>query len=82
MDDVRQPGDDVLPYNDFALRVSLSDVDDLEAVLRAVPRAEVRRLQRNGARYYRYFYWGGDGLALELVMAQLQRRAEAAVAGY
>lgn len=29
VDDVRQPGEEVLPYGDFAVRVSQDDLDDL-----------------------------------------------------
>ena len=90
-DDVRQPGDDLLPYSDFSLRITAAETDDLartdgppraeptprrggsgcrgadsppgvpsaaqEAILKAVPVSEVRRLQRGVEKYCRYFYW-------------------------
>ena len=40
VDDVRQPGDDLLPYSDFSLRISSDEADSL---VRALP-ASVRSL--------------------------------------
>lgn len=77
MDDVRQPFDDVLPYNEFALRVSQDDLDDIEEVLRAVPPAEVKRLLANGERYvWRLIWTQPGGLAYNTTIEALQRRLQ------
>lgn len=75
MDNVRQPGDDVLPYHEFSLRVTQDELDDLEAILRAVPKGRVEELQAGVRRWHRYFYWLGDGLAYNLTLMSLQQKA-------
>ena len=64
-----------LPYHKFSLRVADAHFDDLEAVLAAVPLAEVRRLQHGVRRFHRHFYWDGDGLALNSTLRALQAHA-------
>ena len=81
-DDVRQPGEDLLPYGDFSLRIAADEVDDLEVILKAIPPAEVRRLQRGVRRWHRYFYWEGNGLAYNLTVMALQRRAVSVLSLY
>lgn len=77
MDDVRQPFDDILPFTEFALRVSLDDLDDIEEVLRAVPPREIARLLEGAERYVRNFVWvRPGGLAYNTTMLGLQRRAQ------
>lgn len=45
-DGVKQPGDDVLPYPDFAVRIPESSVDQIEEILRAIPPQEARPRRR------------------------------------
>lgn len=75
MDAVRQPGDDVLPFEEFSIRVTQDDLDDLEGILRAIPVERVRELQAGVRKWYRYFYWLGDGLAYNLTLMSLQKKA-------
>ena len=72
---VRQPLDDVLPYDDFALVVGAEQIPRLPALLRAVDDAEHRRLRRGVARWAAAFDWGHGGLAYEFVRFSLCRRA-------
>ena len=44
---MHQPFDDVLDYNAFSLRVSLSDMPSLLDILRAVPEADIQRYREN-----------------------------------
>jgi hypothetical protein len=57
MDSVVQPGQDVLPYSDFSVQLSRSQVPQLERILRDITPAELRSLQDNVAKYSSYFVW-------------------------
>lgn len=74
-DGILQPGDDVLPYHDFAVRIPEEKVDEIEEILRAIPPKEIRRLQRGVKKYARFFLWEPpDGLAYQLVLQSLRRQ--------
>jgi hypothetical protein len=56
-DFVHQPYDDILPYEVFSLRVPQSELETLEARLRAVTPAQLSALQFGVSRYHRAFVW-------------------------
>ncbi|KAL1521204.1 hypothetical protein AB1Y20_022755 [Prymnesium parvum] len=75
---VRQAYDDLLPYDAFALSLNASAVAWLPQILRAVPRHTECALRRGGAAWYRTLMWQQpDGLAYEMLMLSLCRRAVA-----
>lgn len=74
-DGVHQPGDDVLPYDQFAVRLPERDVDDLKELLEGMPPQEVRALQQGVHRFHKYFFWQEpDGMAYDLVLKSLEVR--------
>lgn len=72
---VRQPFDDLLPYDDFSLRLPPDDVPRLHELLPAVGEAEHARLRRGVARHAAAFSWGARGEAYEHVRLALCLRA-------
>lgn len=46
--------DGLLPYNQFSLRLSKSDIPHIVAILRAVPPDKLRRMRLAMAKYYRW----------------------------
>lgn len=85
----REPGDDVLPFWEFTLRLGADEVDGLDAVLAAVTPERWAAMQAALQRHSRSFFWfteqgGADvkGGAYELVLASLARRTWQLRAGY
>lgn len=73
---VRQPLDDVLPYEDFSLRFGAEQIPQLPDLLRAVSPAEHDRLRRGVERWKSAFDWSANrGLAYEFVRFSLCMRA-------
>ena len=56
---IHQPGDDVLPYHEFSLRLGLEDMPNLAHILRSYSPADIARLQRGLRRHHRAFVWTG-----------------------
>jgi hypothetical protein len=54
---VTQPFEELLPYHEFSLRLTKEDIPTLGARLRATPAADVCRMQKALARYYRALLW-------------------------
>ena len=57
MDSVVQPGQDVLPYNEFSVQLTRKQVPLLEKTLRSFSRERIAALQRSVAKYSSYFVW-------------------------
>ena len=57
MDSVVQPGQEVLPYNDFTVQLARTQIPQLEKILRGIPAEQIASLQRNVAKYSSYFVW-------------------------
>lgn len=73
---VRQPLDDVLPYQNFALRVGADAIPRLHERLARVTPAEHARLREGVRRFSRAFDWySGGGLAYNLTRLALCERA-------
>lgn len=71
---IHQPGDDVLAYDEFALRLNLEDIDNLPAILNGYSPEEVAQLQRGVYRNYRNFVWGPKGRAYDLTIRSLKKK--------
>jgi hypothetical protein len=52
-----QPLEDVLPYEEFSLRLSKSDIPHLADILRGVTEEEQARLRLGMAKWYQAFSW-------------------------
>ena len=65
-----------MPYEEFAVRMHLSDVPHLVELLRAFSDEQLAALRLGMAKYYRAFIWPREhgGLAYEWTLAGLQRR--------
>ena len=74
---VRQPLDDLLPYDSFSLRLGLEDIPTLHEALDRVTVAEHAKLRIAGARYVDAFNWADEhgGKAYEWVRYSLCLRA-------
>jgi hypothetical protein len=73
---VFQPYEDLLPYDDFSVRLPAADIPHIRTVLEAVSEAEWSRLHTNLATYHRAFVWeaSAGGLAYNYTIASLRRR--------
>lgn len=59
-DHVKQYFEDVLPFEDFSLRLNNEDLPYLREILRAVTEEEYRRLLENVLRYQKAFTWNTE----------------------
>ncbi len=75
-DHVFQPYEDLLPYEEFSLRLPVSDIPRLKEILAAMPQQEWQRLQQGLAKWWPYFLWEQEvgGLAYNATIASLRRR--------
>lgn len=73
---VFQPYEDLLPYEDFSLRLSNADLPHLREILRGVSDEQYRKLLEGVQRHYKAFSWypGMGGRAFEYTIASLRRR--------
>ncbi|KAG2444152.1 hypothetical protein HYH02_009091 [Chlamydomonas schloesseri] len=76
-DHVYQAFDDFLPYEEFSVRLRLSEVPRLLDILRSYGAEQRAALRLGMAKYYRAFIWDREhgGEAFEWTLAGLQRRA-------
>ena len=76
---VYQPFEDLIPYEDMAVRVSRHQIPDLIPILRAITEDEQARMRMAMARHYRAFIWEPEhgGLAYNYTVASLHRRLHA-----
>ena len=70
-DQILSPWEDVLDFSQFALRVPRAQLPDLPDILRRVPEARIRQLQRGLARVWERFTYSS------LALAEVGRRCEA-----
>lgn len=78
-DQVHQASEDVLPYEEFSIRVPRADIPFLNLTLAKVTDAEYEAYQAGMKKYYKYFAWdesgtAGTGHAYDLVIESLQRQ--------
>ncbi|KAG2495916.1 hypothetical protein HYH03_006153 [Edaphochlamys debaryana] len=68
---------DVLPYEDFSIRISRSELHDIVNILDDVKPAELERLRAGVAKWHRAFLWAPQlgGLAYNYTLTALKRRA-------
>jgi hypothetical protein len=71
------PFHNVLPYGDFAVRMSKREVPQIAGRLRAVPN-ETRARMRAALRLHKraFVWWRPEGLAYEYTLAALGERVE------
>ena len=72
---VLQPFEDVLPYERFAIRLSLPQVDELPRILDAVGPSELATMRRELERVRPAFVWGKRGRAYDYTLVALCHRA-------
>ena len=80
-DGVQQPYEDLLPYDQFSLRISKPRLRQLSDLLRSIPPDHYARLRAGLGLYWRAFVWdpAKGGRAYNMTIAALQRRATSAV---
>lgn len=71
-----QPYEDVLPYEEFSIRLNNNDLPRLRELLRSVTDEQYRRLLENGLQYHKAFAWHAQkgGQAFEYTLLSLRRR--------
>mmetsp|Transcript_26370 Transcript_26370/g.78297 ORF Transcript_26370/g.78297 Transcript_26370/m.78297 type:complete len:245 (-) Transcript_26370:211-945(-) len=76
-DGITQPFHDVLPYQDFSVRLSWSDIPNMVNILEAIPPRQVLHLYEGLARHYRAFVWPQEvgGKAYHRTLDSLFKRA-------
>ncbi|GIL47983.1 hypothetical protein Vafri_4706 [Volvox africanus] len=75
-DNVYQPFEDFLPYEEFSVRMRLADVPHMVELLRTYTEDQLAKLRLGLAKYYRAFIWNREysGMAYEWTLAGLERR--------
>ena len=76
-ENVALPYEDLLPYEEFSLRVRRADLAGLPALLEAVRPEQLAALQRGVERHHRAFLWGAPGeggRAYEYTIGSLELR--------
>lgn len=75
-DYVYQPFEDFLPYEEFAVRLPVSDIPRMIEVLRSYTEQDMARMRAALARHFRAFLWDREygGEAYEWTLRALQRK--------
>lgn len=83
-DHVHQYFEDILPYEQFSIRLSNADIPRLPAILRTVSDEQYARLLAGVEKYHRAFLWDLDagGQAFDYTILALRRRYLAIKAAY
>ncbi len=78
-----QPYEDLLPYDDFSIRLPAADVPRIREVLAAVSDKEWRRLHRGLNKAWPHFVWEphAGGQAYEATLLSLRKRLSSRMAG-
>ncbi|KAG2485167.1 hypothetical protein HYH03_016057 [Edaphochlamys debaryana] len=68
---------DVLPYEEFSIRISRAELHDLVNILDDVTPEQLKKLQAGVDKWHRAFYWDKEwgGLAYNYTITALKRRA-------
>ncbi|KAL4427763.1 hypothetical protein ABPG75_001852 [Micractinium tetrahymenae] len=68
--------EDVLPFEDFSIRLNNADLPHLREILRSLTDEQYRHLLRNLLRYYKAFTWNDamGGQAFEYTLLSLRRK--------
>jgi hypothetical protein len=71
-----QPYEDVLPYQDFSIRLTKADIPNIGNILRNVTEDEYKTLRSNLPKYWRAFIWDTayGGQAYNYTIASLKKR--------
>lgn len=66
-DHLFQYHEDVVPYHEFSVRITMQDIDIVDDILRAISEREVKALQRGLQKWHKHFLWNPNrgGLAFE-----------------
>jgi|LauGreDrversion2_5_1035112.scaffolds.fasta_scaffold43963_2 hypothetical protein len=74
-DHVFQPFEDMIPYEEFSVRVAKRDIPNLISILRAITEEEQRKMRLRMAEYYRAFIWepAHGGLAYNFTIDSLMK---------
>ena len=83
-DHVHQYFEDIMPYEQFSIRLSNADIPNLPAILRSVSDAQYAALLAGVKKYHRAFLWERDagGQAFEYTILSLKRRYHNIKAAY
>ena len=65
---------DIIPFEEFAIRLSVDEVPMMLEILSGIAAGEIDRMRSSMARWERSFYWGGDGLAYNQTLKSLHKR--------
>ena len=73
---VFQPYEDILPYEEFSIRLNNDDIPMLPSILRSISPQQLAALQAGVAKYWPAFIWHSEygGKAFEYAMLALRRR--------
>lgn len=83
-DHVLQPFEDVLPYHEFTVRLSMKDIPNILPILRSYSSDQINAMRLAMARHWTAFIWdhkvGGE--AYNYTLRALRRRAHNREAEY
>ena len=73
---VFQPFEDILPYEEFSIRLNNDDIRNLPEILRSVTPTQLKILQQGLKKYWPAFIWdvGNGGKAFDYTALSLRRR--------
>lgn len=75
-ENVFQPFEDVLPYEEFSIRLNNEDIPSLPQILRSVSQETLESLQKGVSKYWPAFVWSSEqgGKAFDYTILSLRRR--------
>jgi hypothetical protein len=75
-ENVFQPYEDILPYEEFSIRLNNEDIPHLPSILRAISSERLEELQKNLKKYWQSMIWPSEdqGRAFDYTILSLRRR--------
>ena len=65
---------DVVPYDEFSIRLRVDEVPKMLEILARIQQADKERMRSKMREWEKAFYWAGDGLAYNLTLKVLHKR--------
>ena len=83
-DHVFQPFEEILPYEEFSIRLNNDDIEHLPDLLRSIGPSQIKKLQQGIIRYWKAFVFDQEvgGKAFDFTILALRRRYQNLKAGY
>ena len=65
---------DVVPLEEFTIRLRIADMPRLLSILSSISKEEINRMRTKMKDWERAFFWEGEGMAYNFTLMSLQKR--------